>query len=116
MNVRKRKRNYTRNYHTGVLLKWKIMRIIMGNGSMEKDLEEENKYGVMDLNMKDIGKMIWQMVEEDLFTQVKFIIYTKLILDGDVFEGGWLNDKAHGKGVYIHRDGASYTGEWYEDK
>ena len=23
--------------------------------------------------------------------------------DGDVFEGHWLNDKAHGKGVYIHR-------------
>ena len=23
--------------------------------------------------------------------------------DGDVYEGDWLNDKAHGKGVYIHR-------------
>ncbi len=23
--------------------------------------------------------------------------------DGDVYEGTWLNDKAHGKGVYIHR-------------
>ena len=36
--------------------------------------------------------------------------------DGDVYEGGWLYDKAHGKGIYIHRDGASYTGEWFEDK
>jgi len=23
--------------------------------------------------------------------------------DGDVYEGNWLNDKAHGRGVYIHR-------------
>lgn len=22
--------------------------------------------------------------------------------DGDVYEGEWKNDKAHGKGVYVH--------------
>jgi len=26
--------------------------------------------------------------------------------DGDVYEGYWKNDKAHGKGKYIHMDGA----------
>ncbi len=36
--------------------------------------------------------------------------------DGDVYEGNWLNDKAHSYGVYIHTDGAKYVGEWLEDK
>ena len=36
---------------------------MLGNGNMDKDMEEENKCGVMDLNMKDIGKMIWRMGE-----------------------------------------------------
>ena len=26
--------------------------------------------------------------------------------DGDVYEGEWLEDKAHGYGVYTHIDGA----------
>lgn len=29
---------------------------------------------------------------------------------GDVYEGEWVNDKAHGKGVYMHQDGATYQG------
>jgi len=36
--------------------------------------------------------------------------------DGDVYEGDWFNDKAHGKGKYTHLDGATYEGDWYEDK
>ena len=36
--------------------------------------------------------------------------------DGDVYEGNWLNDKAHGEGDYIHLDGAKYSGDWIEDK
>ena len=31
--------------------------------------------------------------------------------EGDVYEGEWLNDKAHGKGKYKHLDGATYEGE-----
>ena len=27
-----------------------------------------------------------------------------------------MNDKAHGKGKYVHTDGAIYDGEWFEDK
>ena len=30
--------------------------------------------------------------------------------DGDVYEGEWKNDKAHGSGVYKHTDGAEYRG------
>lgn len=30
--------------------------------------------------------------------------------DGDVYEGEWVNDKPQGKGIYLHQDGASYTG------
>ncbi len=27
-----------------------------------------------------------------------------------------MNDKAHGKGKYIHYNGAQYIGEWVNDK
>lgn len=37
-------------------------------------------------------------------------------VDGDVYEGDWLNDKAHGQGVYMHLNGAKYTGGWREDQ
>ena len=36
--------------------------------------------------------------------------------DGDVYEGEWKDDKAHGIGCYNHTDGSKYEGEWYEDK
>lgn len=36
--------------------------------------------------------------------------------DGDIYEGEWFDDKAHGYGVYIHTDGAKYEGFWKEDK
>lgn len=29
---------------------------------------------------------------------------------GDVYEGDWVDDKAEGKGVYLHSDGSMYTG------
>ena len=47
------------------LLKWKIMLIILGNGNMVRDMEEANRYGAMDLNMKVIGKTILPMEEGD---------------------------------------------------
>ena len=31
-------------------------------------------------------------------------------------EGEWKDDRAHGKGVYFHTDGAKYEGEWVEDQ
>ena len=44
-------------------------------------------------------------------------LMTSLIhADGDVYEGDWLDDKAHGHGVYCHLDGAKYEGNWQEDK
>jgi len=36
--------------------------------------------------------------------------------DGDVYEGTWKDDKAHGFGVFNRTDGSKYEGEWYEDK
>ena len=36
--------------------------------------------------------------------------------DGDVYEGYWKDDKAHGFGKYTHNDGAVYIGFWNEDK
>jgi len=44
--------------------------------------------------------------------------------DGDVYDGEWKNDKANGKGTYIHVNGAKYEGEvslfiyfkWENDK
>lgn len=35
---------------------------------------------------------------------------------GDVYEGEWLNDKAHGNGEYTHTDGTKYIGDWANDK
>ena len=39
-----------------------------------------------------------------------------MFLDGDVYEGEWLDDKAHGYGFYLHVDGTKYQGDWLEDK
>lgn len=38
---------------------------IMVNGNMERDMAEENNFGLMVHNMKDIGKMIRQTVKAD---------------------------------------------------
>jgi hypothetical protein len=32
--------------------------------------------------------------------------------DGDIYEGEWSNDKAHGVGMYKHFDGGVFVGEW----
>ena len=44
-----------------------LLDITMDNGNMDKDTVAENKFGQMDLSMKDTGVMIWLMEEEDLF-------------------------------------------------
>lgn len=31
---------------------------------------------------------------------------------GDIFEGEWLMDKMHGKGILVHADGSIYEGLW----
>ena len=35
--------------------------------------------------------------------------------DGDVYDGQWKNDKAHGMGHYMHANGATYYGEWKDE-
>jgi len=32
--------------------------------------------------------------------------------DGSVYEGEWLDDKAHGKGLFTYADGSVYEGEF----
>jgi len=36
-------------------------------------------------------------------------------VDGDIFEGIWVEDKASGFGIYTHANGAKYEGEWLND-
>ena len=36
--------------------------------------------------------------------------------DGDVYEGNWADDKAHGYGIYTHTDGANYVGSSYNQQ
>jgi len=36
--------------------------------------------------------------------------------DGRGYEGHWLFNKMHGKGIYTWKDGRKYEGEYYEDK
>lgn len=33
-----------------------------------------------------------------------------------MYEGEWVNGKAHGKGKLIHADGDIYEGDWVNDK
>ena len=35
--------------------------------------------------------------------------------NGDNFVGNFSNGKADGRGVYTHKDGATYDGEWKDD-
>jgi len=41
------------------------MLFILDNGITDKDKEEEDKFGLMAQNMKDIGQTIWPMEKED---------------------------------------------------
>jgi hypothetical protein len=34
----------------------------------------------------------------------------------EIYEGYWKNNKAHGKGKFIHIDGDIYDGDWVNDK
>ena len=36
-------------------------------------------------------------------------------LNGDVYQGEFMNDKANGYGVYTHKEGSRYEGHWKDD-
>ena len=36
--------------------------------------------------------------------------------NGDAYDGEWADDKANGKGEYMHFDGANYMGAWLDDR
>ena len=71
------------------------------NGSKILDKDVEPKFGQMVLCMCRV-----------------FLSYLIDLIhaDGDVYDGYWKDDKAHGRGIYSHLDGARYEGSWCEDK
>jgi hypothetical protein len=36
-------------------------------------------------------------------------------VDGDIYDGEWMNDRANGQGIYLHVNGARYEGGWKDD-
>ena len=38
-----------------------------------------------------------------------------IYINGDIYEGNWVEDKAYGQGNYYHADGAKYSGNWLND-
>ena len=76
-----------------------------GQKMITGDMGKVSKYGPMEINMKDIGRMIKKNVKGKL-----------IHADGDIYESELLDDKAHGFGLYTHINGAQYEGYWKEDK
>jgi hypothetical protein len=37
----------------------------------------------------------------------------KMTHNGDTYDGDWLNNKRHGKGSIIFKDGTAYGGDWF---
>lgn len=52
-------------YHIKGLISLKIRVCILDNGKMDKDMEEENRFGWMVPFMKDIGKIMWLVARVD---------------------------------------------------
>lgn len=42
----------------------KMENFIMDNGNMIKEMDQEQKYGLQEINMKDFGEMINDMVKD----------------------------------------------------
>ena len=86
---------------------------ISDNGKMDWDTEKENNYGRMEVFMKDIGMIIWHMEREDWFIlMVSFMREIGKMIKVFII----LYKLANGKGVYTHSDGATYEGDWVDDK
>lgn len=103
---------------------------------MERETEKEYKYGWTALAMKENGETIVQMAMEnytmlmaifmkaagrtiELMALVSFFsiflgMYTHA--NGATYEGQWKEDKQHGKGVETWPDGARYDGMYFDGK
>lgn len=65
------------------------------------------------------GLQVWVCgdVYEGLWKNDKAHGFGRLIhSDGDVYTGNWADGKTNGFGEYIHANGAKYSGEWKDDK
>ena len=67
----------------------------------------------MDPSMRESGLIIKRVAMVVWFMQMGMPMYYVFYIDE---EGEWKDDRAHGKGVYFHTDGAKYEGEWVEDQ
>src|SRR5690348_9755815 len=54
-----------------VPMNWKTLQCMLDSGKMDLDMEEANKFGAMDLNMKEIGRIMLLMAREGLYTPME---------------------------------------------
>ena len=76
-----------------------------------RNIERNQKHG------RGIQTWIDGSIYEGYWMNDKANVLGKLIhADGDIYEGGWLDDRADGTGTYFHEGGAKYEGQWKDDK
>jgi hypothetical protein len=85
------------------------------SGLKEGEKVKVHMYGRMVLIMREIGSQIRLKVRVSSVMQFSLIYFNKVHVDGDIYEGDWVDDMANGTGVYIHSGGAKYDGEWKND-
>lgn len=73
----------------------------------------------MDIPVRHVGKLSYKdgsHYEGELTAHGQRDGFGKLVFaNKGVYEGGWRNDKMHGKGVLLYPDGdEAYSGEWFE--
>lgn len=66
--------------------------------------------------MRQIGPFKWQNCEDK--EKIDGLLKKSPIEfpSGAVYEGEWLNDKKHGKGTQVWKDGSRYDGQWRNGK
>lgn len=63
--------------------------------------------------MKDIGKMIYNMVKEKRNVDT---IFNLIGADNSSYKGDYYEGKKQGRGKYIWPDGSYFEGDWYDNR
>ncbi len=66
------------------LIYYQMIQYMWANGNLEKGMEEENKYGKMDLFMRDIGKII-QLMEMAELSILILMVYIYIYFFKQIF-------------------------------
>ena len=99
-----------------MLILLKAEQFIQENGLENKEMDLEFKNGQTVLNMKVLFYQLRSLKSLGEWKNNKAEGKGKFLhVDGDTFEGEWSNDKANGWGVYLHKNGAKYEGYWKDD-